>query len=132
MEDCIFCKIIHQEIPSETIYEDEQVKVFLDIHPSTNGDALLIPKKHIVTIDEVEEELMLHMLKVIKETKKRMEEQLDIKGLTIIQNNGCGQEVKHFHIHLTPRYPDDGMDHVYNKKNLIPIQEIKEKLTNEK
>lgn len=129
MDNCLFCKIIKGEIPSKTIYEDEIVKVFLDINPSTNGDSLLIPKKHIVTIDEVDNELMFHMLNVIKTLKPIFEEKLNAKGLTIAQNNGHGQEIKHFHIHLTPRYENDYVDHKYNKESLLPLEEIENKLT---
>lgn len=129
MDNCLFCKIIKGEIPSKTIYEDEIVKVFLDINPSTNGDSLLIPKKHIVTIDEVDDELMCHILKVIKKLKPILEEKLNAKGLTIAQNNGHGQEVKHFHIHLTPRYEHDYVRHEYNKEKLLPLESIEKTLT---
>ena len=130
MNDCLFCKIINGDIPSRTIYEDEVVKVFLDIDPSTNGDCLLIPKKHIVTIDEVDDELMIHMLDVIKDVKKLLKEKLDCDGLTISQNNEYGQEIKHFHIHLTPRYLKDGYSINNNKDLLIDLDQVLEKLTN--
>ncbi len=129
MKDCIFCKIIENSLPSNTIYEDDVVKVFLDINPSTNGDSLLIPKKHIETIDEVEEELMNHILKVIHQLKPLYEEKLNAKGLTLIQNNGYGQDVKHFHIHLTPRYEEDGLEQKFNKESLLPLEEIMKQLT---
>lgn len=124
MNECIFCKIINKEINSYTLYEDEKVKVFLDINPSTNGDCLLIPKKHIVTIDEVDEELMVHMLNIIKKMKLLLEEKLGCDGLTISENNGYGQEIKHFHIHLTPRYLKDGCTHEYNKELLVNIEDV--------
>ena len=130
MENCIFCKIINNELPSYTVYEDEQVKVFLDINPSTDGDLLLIPKKHIVTVDEVDNDLMLHFLKIEKEIYNLLKDKLNCEGLTIVQNNGYGQEVKHLHIHLTPRYTGDLMEHLYNKDNLGDIKEVFEKLTN--
>ena len=130
MDNCLFCKIIKGEIPSKTMYEDEVVKVFLDINPSTNGDSLLIPKKHIVTIDEVDNELMCHMLKIIQKLKPIFEEKLGAKGLTIAQNNGYGQEVKHFHIHLTPRYENDLVEHKFNKDTLLSLEEVEKKLTN--
>ena len=129
MNDCLFCKIIKGEIPSYTIYEDELVKVFLDINPSTNGDALLIPKKHIVTIDDLDEELLLHLFEVTLKMKKLMEEKLHIKGLTICQNNGHGQDIKHFHIHLTPRYLNDNVKHDFNKEVLQDLAKIHEQLT---
>lgn len=130
MENCIFCKIINNELPSYTVYEDDVVKVFLDINPSTNGDLLLIPKEHIVTVDEVSDELMIHFLKIEKDIYNLLKDKLNCEGLTIAQNNGYGQEVKHFHIHLTPRYDGDLVDHLYNKDKLIDIKEVFEKLTN--
>ena len=129
MDDCLFCKIIKGEIPSYTIYEDDLVKVFLDINPSTNGDALLIPKKHIVTVDDLDEELLLHLFKVTLKIKKLMEEKLHIEGLTICQNNGHGQDIKHFHIHLTPRYLNDNVKHDFNKEVLQDLAKIHEQLT---
>lgn len=130
MENCIFCKIINNELPSYTVYEDSLVKVFLDINPSTNGDLLLIPKRHIVTVDEVDNDLMLHFLKIEKEIYNLLKDKLNCEGLTIIQNNGYGQEVKHFHIHLTPRYDGDLVEHLYNKDKLNDVKEIFEILTN--
>lgn len=107
--DCIFCKIINKEIPSRTIYEDEYVKVFLDLSPVTNGHMLIVPKKHIVVIDEIDNDLMSHILDVEKKMYKLLKEKLNAIGLTIINNNDYGQEVKHLHIHLIPRYNNDGV-----------------------
>lgn len=122
--DCLFCKIVNKEIPSYKLYEDDKVLVFLDINPSTNGDCLLIPKNHIVTIDEVDDELMIHMLNVIKKMKLLLKEKLSCDGLTIVQNNGYGQEIKHFHIHLTPRYDGDNLEHKYNRNMLVNIEDV--------
>lgn len=122
--DCLFCKIIEGSIPSKTIYEDEIVKVFLDINPNTNGHCLVIPKKHVATIDEVDEDLMGHILKVIKEVHKLLKEKLNIEGLTIAQNNNLGQEVKHLHFHLIPRYSNDNWSLNFNQLELKDIEEI--------
>jgi len=102
--NCIFCKIINGEIPSYTIYEDEIVKVFLDINPDTNGHMLIIPKKHVLDLDSMDKKTFAHILEVAKKMKKLLEEKLHIDGLTLIQNNGAVQEVKHFHLHLKPYY----------------------------
>ena len=85
--DCLFCKIIEGSIPSKTIYEDELVKVFLDINPNTNGHCLIIPKKHIVTVKEVDSILTTHILEGEKKIYDLLKEKLNIKGLTIVQNN---------------------------------------------
>ena len=131
MEDCLFCKIIKGEIPSYTVYEDDLVKVFLDINPSTNGDCLLVPKKHIVTVDDLDQALLLHLHEVILKMKKLLEDKMHCQGLTICQNNGHGQDIKHFHIHLTPRYLDDNVTHDFNKTILIDLEKVSEQLKEE-
>lgn len=122
--DCIFCKIIEGNIPSKTIYEDELVKVFLDINPNTNGHSLIIPKKHIVTVNELDKELTGHILHVEKKMYELLKEKLNIKGLTIIQNNELGQDVKHYHVHLIPRYENDNLNLNYEKNLIQDIDEI--------
>lgn len=122
--DCLFCKITNKEIPSFKLYEDDLVLVFLDINPLNNGHCLIVPKKHIVTVDEIDEDLSKHLLKVIKEMKTLLEEKLACDGLTIINNNGYGQEVKHLHIHLIPRYENDNTNMISNKKDLVNIEDV--------
>jgi len=122
--DCIFCKIISGEIPSNTLYEDEIVKVFLDITPNTNGHCLIVPKKHFVNLVDIDLETLNHIYKVAKEMYGILKEKLNCQGLTLIQNNDYGQEVKHYHLHLMPRYENDLLNHDYNKEMLKDIKEI--------
>ena len=122
--DCIFCKIINNEIPSYSLYEDDIVKVFLDINPSTNGHCLIIPKKHYTNIDDIEIDTLNHINKIAKDMYSLLKEKLSCDGLTISQNNDYGQEVKHYHMHLTPRYKKDGWEHHYNKNELKPVEEV--------
>ena len=122
--DCLFCKIIEGSIPSKTIYEDELVKVFLDINPNTNGHCLIIPKKHIVTVKEVDSILTTHILEVEKKIYDLLKEKLNIKGLTIVQNNELGQDVKHYHVHLIPRYEDDNWNIYFNQESLKDTDEV--------
>ena len=119
MNDCIFCKIIKEEIPSNIIYEDELVLAFLDIHPETVGHTLLIPKKHFQDMDDIDEETYLHIFKVAKMIKKQLIEKLHCDGITLMQNNGKPQEVKHFHLHLIP---------VYDDTELLPVDEVYKKI----
>ena len=102
--DCIFCKIIKGDIPSYTLYEDDLVKVFLDIDPKENGHTLIIPKQHFKDLDDIDEETLSHIFKTAKKIKKLLEEKLQIDGVTLVQNNGLSQEVKHYHLHLIPNY----------------------------
>ena len=130
MEDCIFCKIIKGEIPSYTVYEDDLIKVFLDVNPLTNGHMLIIPKEHMVNVMDTTDEVIMHSLKVIRENiYPLLKEKLNCKGLTISQNNELGQEIKHYHIHLTPRYDNDLVDFNYNKDMISDLDEVYSLLT---
>ena len=125
MEDCIFCKIIKGELPSKTIYEDDLIKIIMNINPTTNGHLLVLPKEHMVNIMDTTDEVIMHSLKVIRENiYPLLKEKLNCEGLTISQNNELGQEIKHYHIHLTPRYKDDLLDFNYNKDMLKSLDEI--------
>ena len=125
-EDCLFCKIINKENPSEIIYEDEMVLVFLDINPTTNGDTLVIPKKHYLDIFETPAYVINHMNKVMKTLYPKYQKKLNCDGLTISTNKDYGQEIKHFHLHFIPRYLDDEVKHSSNKYILKDIKEIKD------
>ena len=114
----IFCKIIKGEIPSYTIYEDEVVKVFLDVNPSHNGHTLIVPKKHYQDLFDIEEEVLNHILKISKKIALYLKERLEFDGISLCQNNQYGQEVKHYHLHLIPKYKDEkklSVEEVYNK-----------------
>jgi len=121
--DCIFCKIISGEIPSYTLYEDNVVKVFLDITPNTNGHCLIVPKNHFVNLVDIDLETLNHINKVAKDMYQTLKLKLNCEGLTLIQNNDYGQEVKHYHLHLMPRYKNDLLNHNYNKKMLNEVEE---------
>lgn len=100
----IFCKIMNGEIPSFTIYEDDVVKVFLDVNPDVNGHALVVPKKHYTDLFDIDNETLLHILEVARKMDGLFRDTLGSEGLTLVQNNGLLQEVKHFHLHLKPQY----------------------------
>ena len=116
--DCLFCKIASGDIPSYKIYEDEVVIAFLDINPDSNGHTLIIPKEHYLDLDDIEVDTLTRILKTAKDLKIKLESKLNCDGLTLIQNNGDIQEVKHFHLHLKPYYKDN------NIKDIKEIYEI--------
>ena len=126
--NCLFCKIIKGDIPSKTVYEDDLVKVFLDINPSTNGDMLIVPKKHYENVYDIDEKLIPHIHKLIKDLYDLLKEKLSCEGLTIVQNNGHGQEIKHYHVHVTPRYQNDMVAPIKNKDLLVSIDDVFEQL----
>ena len=131
MNDCIFCKIINNELPSKTIYEDTEIKIIMNINPISNGHLLILPKKHYENILDITEETLMHSMKILREKiYPLLKEKLNCEGLTIAENNELGQEIRHFHIHLIPRYPNDGADISYSNNNVEDVGIIYEKLTN--
>ena len=121
--DCIFCKIMSGEIPSYTIYEDDIVKVFLDVNPISKGHSLVVPKKHYENILDIDKSVLAHCDEVIRDLYPKLKEKLSCLGITRIQNNEYGQEVKHYHMHLIPRYENDGFLKT-EKINNINLEEI--------
>jgi len=108
--DCIFCKILKGEIPAHTVYEDEHVYAFLDISQWTRGHTLIIPKKHVRNVYELNDETATVVAKAIPKVARALKEAFDPIGLNIINNNDKPhQTVYHFHVHLLPRYEDDGV-----------------------
>lgn len=107
--DCIFCKIAGGEIPSTTLYEDEDFRVILDLGPATRGHALLLPKEHYADLFELDDDLACKALMRAKRIAEKMKRALGADGFQLVQNNGAaaGQTVFHFHMHLIPRYKDD-------------------------
>ena len=108
-EDCIFCKIANGEIPSTTLYEDEDFRVILDLGPATRGHALLLPKNHFANLFELDDETAQKAILVAKKMAGKMKDALGADGFNLVQNNGeaAGQTVFHFHMHLIPRYEND-------------------------
>lgn len=106
---CVFCKIINHEIPSSLVYEDELCIAILDISQQTKGHTLVIPKKHVKNIFELDEELSKHLFGVTVKVTKLLKEKLHFENANILNNNGAlaGQSVEHFHIHIIPQYPAD-------------------------
>ena len=106
---CIFCKIIKKEIPAHIVYEDDDVLAFLDISQVTEGHTLVIPKKHIPNIYALEEEATT-LFKAVPKIARALRDTFNPIGLNMINNNDRPlQSVFHFHVHLIPRYENDGM-----------------------
>lgn len=130
-ENCIFCKIADGEIPSKTLYEDDMFRVILDINPASKGHALILTKKHFKNIYEMDNVTASEVFVLAKRMAKAMTEALGCDGFNIVQNNGevAGQTVFHFHLHLIPRYTNDGIQFNMEGKeakdyNLDDIQAI--------
>lgn len=118
--NCIFCKIVNGEIPSYKLYEDDKVMAFLDISPYNPGHTLIVPKEHTLDISSIDNETLIHIMDKARDIGKLLTERLGCEGFTLLQNNGFVQEVKHFHLHVIPKY----------KKNVeMDIKEVYEKIT---
>lgn len=109
-EDCIFCKLANGVFETNTVYEDEQFRVILDAAPATKGHALILPKNHYANIYEIDEQVAADGMKLAKKLIADFTDKLGCDGYNIVQNNGepAGQTVFHFHMHLIPRYENDG------------------------
>ena len=124
-DDCIFCKIANGEIPSQTLYEDEEFRVILDLGPAAKGHALILPKEHYANLYELSDETAAKVMQLAKKMAVQMREKLQCDGFNLVQNNGeiAGQTVFHFHMHLIPRYENDGQ-----KIGWIPSEPTAEEL----
>lgn len=108
-EKCIFCKLANGDIPTRSIYEDEDFNVILDNEPATKGHALILPKNHYANLYELPDETAAKVMILARKMAAQMTEKLGCDGFNLVQNNGetAGQTVFHFHLHLIPRYRDD-------------------------
>lgn len=111
-DDCIFCKIANGEIPSRTLYEDDEFRVIMDLAPATKGHSLILPKNHFDNLYELPDETAGKVMMLAKKMAIMMKDKLACDGFNLVQNNGecAGQTIFHFHLHLIPRYLDDNQN----------------------
>ena len=114
--NCIFCKLANGEFATNSIYEDDNFNVILDNGPATKGHCLILPKEHYANLFELPEETAAEAMKLAKKLSKEIIDKLSADGLNLVQNNGeaAGQTVNHFHLHIIPRYKDDGQHILWN------------------
>ena len=110
-DNCIFCKLANGEIPTATLYEDDDFRVILDAGPAVKGHALILPKEHYANLYELDDEEAAKVLPLAKKMITKLTDILGCDGYNLVQNNGeaAGQTVFHFHLHMIPRYKDDGV-----------------------
>ena len=123
-ENCIFCKIANGEIPSRTLYEDDDFRVIMDLAPATKGHSLILPKDHYKNVYEIADDTAAKVLPLAKKMATLMTEKLGADGFNIVQNNNevAGQTVFHFHVHLIPRYNDDNQSLVMKPQEMTDAQ----------
>lgn len=109
-DNCIFCKLANGVFPTNSIYEDDEFNVILDLSAATKGHALILPKEHYKNLYEIPEDTAANAMKLAKKMAVLMTDKLHADGFNLVQNNNeaAGQTVFHFHMHLIPRYMDDG------------------------
>ncbi len=115
MENCLFCKIVNEEVPCYSLYEDEQVIVFLDINPMHNGHTLVVPKTHCQDVFDIDLNDLVHVYEVAKKVANTLKEKLNCTGIRFVQNTGDLQEIKHYHLHLIPNY---------QKESKLPVEDV--------
>jgi histidine triad (HIT) family protein len=113
MQDCIFCKIVKKESPSDIVYEDKNFFAFLDIQPVSDGHILIVPKEHIVWMQDADDEMIAEIFKLSKKLMLAIKKGV---GCDYVQLSIVGKDVPHFHIHLIPRYFGDNLPQFPTKK----------------
>ncbi len=129
MQDCLFCKIIAKEIPNYTVYENEDVLAFLDIHPCTKGHTVMIPKKHFSELSEMNTSDWEVIARGLQAVLEKVRTVLKPEGVNIAINNGkaAGQAVGHVHWHFLPRWEGDGGGSIHSiirKGEGVDVKEI--------
>jgi histidine triad (HIT) family protein len=121
-ESCIFCAIVAGQAPAVVVYEDAHTMAFMDINPATRGHVLVIPKKHARDIFDVDEEEALYVMRTVVRVAKAIDKALQPDGVNLIQANrrAAFQSVYHFHIHVIPRWWDDGLVPIWRHQREDP------------
>ncbi len=131
--DCIFCKIVKGEVKALKVYEDEKVLAFLDINPCSKGHTLIIPKRHYESLMDMEKEEVGYLFGIANEIGKKAVKSLGAKGYNLGVNVGkaAGQEIMHVHLHVIPRYENDGgsaIQAIVKQEKNYDLEEVREKL----
>ncbi|MDR1537677.1 MAG: HIT domain-containing protein [Clostridiales bacterium] len=121
--ECMFCKLVNDEIPSYRLFEDDDILVILDKFPRNMGECLILTKEHYDNLFDLDSKLVGKLFRASIETAEKLRRALPIDGLNILQNNGeaAGQQINHFHIHVIPRYDFDSI--IIQGKALNPSEE---------
>lgn len=135
-DDCLFCKIARGEIPCVKVYEDEELLAFLDISPASKGHTLIIPKEHFDNFLTVPKDLLGRAYALAQKIGQVQVAVFGAAGVNVITNVGeaAGQSIKHFHIHVIPRYSNDGLALNFTPKRIekfnLPVlaEQIKKEL----
>lgn len=122
MENCIFCN--KENLSTGIVYEDEYVMAFMDIEPINEGHVLLITKEHYLDVDEIPDELLAHLMSVSKKIVAALKKTYHADGYSIMQNGGRFNDIGHYHLHIFPRYENDGFGWTYGDEPKAVSSEI--------
>lgn len=127
-KDCIFCRINSGEIPSATIFENDEFRVILDRFPASNGHILIIPKEHVEDIYDLDPLLAARMFEFATRFAGILKKTFGNEGLNVLQNNGkiAGQTVFHYHLHLIPRYENDSVKLGWEANSQMTSEKLEE------
>lgn len=128
--NCIFCKIAKKELESNIVYESESIIAFLDIDPISEGHILIMPKEHYLDIEELPKNILNEILELSQRMVKALKELYNPNGYSIMQNGGEFNDIGHFHLHIFPRYQDDGFGWNCEDKEYNVSKEISDKIKN--
>ncbi|MBP7992811.1 MAG: HIT family protein [Candidatus Magasanikbacteria bacterium] len=125
--DCIFCKIINKEIPNYTVYEDDHVLAFLDIFPHAEGHTVVIPKVHAHNLVELSQDFIEPLFSGVKKVQEKLMVALNPEGFSVGWNHGeaGGQAVPHLHIHILPRWNNDGGGSMHSLTKKLENPDVK-------
>lgn len=131
VEGCVFCKIAAGEIPSKTVYEDDDFRAILDISPASKGHVIILPKNHADNIFEISDEDASGIMLVAKKIASKVKNVFGCDGVNILQNNGeaAGQTVFHLHVHVIPRYENDNIRIKWTQHEDIDIDSVYNELS---
>lgn len=129
-DNCIFCKLANGQIPTNSIYEDEDFNVILDAAPAVKGHAIIIPKTHAANLFELPEEYAAKIMGVAQKCGKALMDTFECDGLNVLQNNGeaAGQTVFHLHVHLIPRFKNDDIKITWKQKEAEDAGRVAEEI----
>lgn len=135
MDNCVFCKIVNNEIPGMRVYEDAYTLVFMDIAKDVDGHMVAIPKKHVKNILDCDLETLHHLVDAVKRVSGHCVDACGYSGVNLLNasDESAGQSVPHFHIHIIPRKPEDGINAWPDFKGAKqPLEELYQKIRVEK
>lgn len=126
MCECVFCN--KEQIKTDFVYEDKFVMAFMDMDPINEGHVLLVPKQHYLDVDEIPDELLAHLMIVSKKILKALKEIYRPDGYSIMQDGGAFNDIGHYHLHIFPRYVDDGFSWNFSNEEKAVNSEIAERI----